>query len=134
MINVDLATLPRPANFDRALTEGLAEARGAWEHLTPGRRALVELAAHADLEIVQARISDSGPTVDAELWLALPSGALGAIGIRSQRGRWGNRGFSYFGTPAEQTALRAALVERLGLRGDTEPGDVWSSLAEALEG
>lgn len=134
MISVDLAALPRPVNFDRALSDGLAEARGAWEHLTPGRRALVELAAHADLEIVQARISDEGGIVDHELWLALPGGTIAAIGIRSQRSRSGNRGFSYFGTPAEQAELRAALIARLGLRGDTEPGDVWSYLTEALEG
>lgn len=134
MIHVDLANLPRPESFDRALAAGLTEARDGWETLTPARRALVELAAHAGLEIVQARISEHGTTVDTELWLGLPSGALGAIGIRSQRGRWGNSGFCYLGEASEQAEARATLIARLGLNGDTEPGDVFTYLTEALEG
>lgn len=122
--------LPRPANFDATLTAGLAEARDGWETLSPGRRALVEMAVHAGLEIVQARISVDGATVDTELWLGLPSGALGAIGIRAQLGHGGNRGFCYLGTAAEQDETRATLIAQLGLVGDTEPGDVFSVLAE----
>ena len=128
---IHLSTLPRPESFGSALSTGLAEAADGWEALTPGRRALVEIAVHAGLEIVQARISEHGTTMDAELWLALPSGALGAIGIRSQRGRWGNSGFAYFGEASEQAETRATLIARLGLIEDTEPGDVFAMFAEA---
>lgn len=128
---IHLATTPRPEDFTAAMTAGLAEAADGWEALTPGRRALVELAVHAGLEIVQARISEHGTTVDTELWIALPSGALGAIGIRSQRGRWGNSGFCYLGEASEQAETRATLIARLGLIEDTEPGDVFAMFAEA---
>jgi hypothetical protein len=128
---MNLASLPRPAAFDANLTAGLSEAVDGWESLTPGRRALVELAVHAGLEIVQARLTVGASITDSELWLGLPSGQLGAIMLRANYGRMGQSGFGYTGTTEEQAETRAVLMSRLGLRGDTEPGDVFSMLAES---
>lgn len=123
-----MTRLPRPANFDSILGAGRAGARDGWPEFSHARLALIVLVAHAGLEIVQARVVVDGSTEDAELWVQLPSGALGAVAFRSCKGPWGLSGFCTLRKAHEQKELHSTLRTRLGLDRETEPCDVYRDL------
>ena len=117
---VDLSKLPYPEAFEAVMAKGLVMVRAEWGTLTPGLRALVEIAAHAGLDPARAVQVDSSNT---DLWVNLPSGAKGAIGIRSD-------GFCCYGSHEARQELHDVISARLG----HEPKDVFTSLVEALSG